>query len=245
MTDLLVAGLAVPLAIGVALALGTWLIQLLHRVMDKREERQEDDETSYDVDPAGLALAGVGAAAMALGAFLPLDQPGGQFAYVQSNSLIQHGGWTLIALGAGVALDGFRCYQTGKRSWGVCAMGAIGLLIVIGLAESKGLRTLYPIGTDGQPDQSAPGTVVPLGIAVYVSGAGAALAAVGGWVLHQRATIRDTDDHSTLASDQATKCCPDCAEAILADARVCKHCGYRFDVSAQTTMPGHESSAQS
>src|SRR4051812_19221764 len=26
----------------------------------------------------------------------------------------------------------------------------------------------------------------------------------------------------------ATKPCPDCAETVLADARVCKHCGYRF-----------------
>jgi hypothetical protein len=25
-----------------------------------------------------------------------------------------------------------------------------------------------------------------------------------------------------------TKKCPDCAETILADAKVCKHCGYRF-----------------
>jgi ribosomal protein S27E len=26
----------------------------------------------------------------------------------------------------------------------------------------------------------------------------------------------------------ATKKCPDCAETVLSDARVCKHCGYRF-----------------
>ena len=26
-----------------------------------------------------------------------------------------------------------------------------------------------------------------------------------------------------------TKRCPDCAEEILAAARVCKHCRYRFD----------------
>jgi len=27
----------------------------------------------------------------------------------------------------------------------------------------------------------------------------------------------------------STKQCPDCAEIVLAEARVCKHCGYRFD----------------
>jgi len=30
------------------------------------------------------------------------------------------------------------------------------------------------------------------------------------------------------------KQCPDCAETILADARVCKHCGYRFDGTGST-----------
>jgi hypothetical protein len=31
-------------------------------------------------------------------------------------------------------------------------------------------------------------------------------------------------------ADAATKCCPDCAETILAAARVCRFCGYRFAV---------------
>jgi hypothetical protein len=31
-----------------------------------------------------------------------------------------------------------------------------------------------------------------------------------------------------------TKKCPDCAETVLADARVCKHCGYRFAPAASS-----------
>ena len=27
----------------------------------------------------------------------------------------------------------------------------------------------------------------------------------------------------------ATKKCPECAESVMAEARVCKHCGYRFE----------------
>jgi hypothetical protein len=45
--------------------------------------------------------------------------------------------------------------------------------------------------------------------------------------------VQDTNrapDNPLVApqADSATKKCPDCAEAVLADARVCKHCGYRF-----------------
>lgn len=31
------------------------------------------------------------------------------------------------------------------------------------------------------------------------------------------------------AQDATSKTCPDCAEFVHVDARVCKHCGYRFD----------------
>jgi hypothetical protein len=32
-----------------------------------------------------------------------------------------------------------------------------------------------------------------------------------------------------VADTDSTKQCPDCAETVLAEAHVCKHCGYRFD----------------
>jgi rRNA maturation endonuclease Nob1 len=34
--------------------------------------------------------------------------------------------------------------------------------------------------------------------------------------------------HPDAPALPTTKKCPDCAETILADAKVCKHCGYRF-----------------
>lgn len=42
-----------------------------------------------------------------------------------------------------------------------------------------------------------------------------------------RATKRDVARIG--AAPAATKHCPDCAEEVLAAARVCKHCRYRFD----------------
>ena len=35
--------------------------------------------------------------------------------------------------------------------------------------------------------------------------------------------------------DRRFKTCPDCAETVLAEAKVCKHCHYRFDKSTATS----------
>lgn len=34
---------------------------------------------------------------------------------------------------------------------------------------------------------------------------------------------------SSTDADPSLKRCPDCAEAVQPEARVCKHCGYRFE----------------
>lgn len=50
------------------------------------------------------------------------------------------------------------------------------------------------------------------------------------------------------APQRKEKTCPDCAESILADAKVCRHCGYRFDgaggtkaIEAPRMAPSYES----
>jgi hypothetical protein len=50
----------------------------------------------------------------------------------------------------------------------------------------------------------------------------------------QKAPLKSsgTTQAATIATDvdaPATKQCPDCAEVVLAEARVCKHCKYRFE----------------
>ena len=165
-------------------------------------------------NPFGLGLIIVGAVIMAISTFLPLVEPTGRFRMVEHNTLIQRGGWLLIALALGVAVSGYRVSQgrwTAQWVPIVLCASAAGLIVL----NYKDLLTLYPVGPDGNPITTEPGMVATPGIAIYVAGAGIAAASIGSVML--------------LRSRQAkTKKCPDCTETVLADANVCKHCGYRF-----------------
>ena len=56
--------------------------------------------------------------------------------------------------------------------------------LLVGLANSKDIRTLYPV-VGGEPDTSQPAVVAALGIALYVAGAGVAVALIGSLMLRQ------------------------------------------------------------
>jgi hypothetical protein len=155
---------------------------------------------------AGAMVTILGAAIVAVATFLPLDEPGNSFARVQGNTLIQHGGWWLVVIGVALAVSSV----SGKR-WATVLLSLICAAVAAHFALDKSLRTLYPINSNGEAEGSAAGTVVPLGIAVYVAGAGAVVALVG-------SLFSPGERRSTAA-------CPECAETILAAATVCKHCG--------------------
>ena len=165
-------------------------------------------------NPLALGLVLVGAVAMAISAFLPLVEPTGTFRIIQHNTLIQRGGWLLIALALGIAASGYRVSQgrwTARWVPIVLCVSAAGLIVL----NAKLLRTLYPVGSDGNPITTQPGIVASPGIALYVLGAGVAAAFIGSVML--------------LRSRQAkTKKCPYCGETVFADANVCKHCAYPF-----------------
>jgi ribosomal protein L32 len=186
----------------------------------------EDDTPEYVVNPVGAGLAVLGGALLALATFLPLDEPSGLLARVQSNTLIQHEGWWLLLAGAAIAAAGVSSYSGKRRTRGAILLSVIAGALVIYFATNKSLRTLYPVGASGEANESATGTVVPLGIAVYVAGSGVFLALLGGLIMRR-------PQQRAPASDATTKQCPDCAETILAQAHVCKHCGYRFDNEAR------------
>ena len=136
----------------------------------------------------------------------------------------------LIAVALGIAVCGFWVNQRDSDAWSglviLCVLAGIGVVV---WATDKDIRTLYPVGVGGTADTSQPGVVAPLGIAIYVAGAGVAVALVGSLMLRQSGQPGAAEAVDKGASVGAqTKKCPDCAKTILADAKVCKHCGYRL-----------------
>lgn len=187
-------------------------------------------EARHAISPVASGTAAVGGVLLALASFLPLDEPSGAFARVQSNTLIQHGYWWVLIGGAAIMLAALRAFTTGKHSetTSVLVLGVIAAALVIYAAQDTSLRTLYPIGVGGEPETSATGTVVPLGIAIYIAGAGVLLTLLGGWTMRQTATV------VPAVEPEATTRCPECAETILAAAHVCKHCGHRLESAASS-----------
>jgi hypothetical protein len=139
-------------------------------------------------NPLGLGLVVVGAAALAISVFLPLVQPTNALRMVEDNTLIQHGGWVFLAGALGIVGTGYRASRGGQRErWLLIAFCAFAAWFVFQNANDKGLRTLYPIGPDGSPITTQPGTVASLDIAMYVAGAGVAAAFMGALTFFQSA----------------------------------------------------------
>ena len=131
-------------------------------------------------NPLGLVVAIIGATTMAISTFLPLTEPVDVFGSARSNTLIQHGGWWLIAAALGIAVSAYWVSQRNADIWILPVLGSIGAgAWITYLAVGKGSRTLYPVDASGLPDMTQPGVVAPLGIAVYVTGVGAAVALIG------------------------------------------------------------------
>lgn len=65
---------------------------------------------------------------------------------------------------------------------------------------------------------------------------GLVAAPTGGWMLAASA-VGDVADSAATAWENRHKRCPDCAERVRAEARVCKHCGHRFAQQSGSESP--------
>jgi ribosomal protein S27E len=131
---------------------------------------------------SGFALVALGALAVTISTFLPWEESP-SFRAIEHNTLIQQGGWILIALSLAAAASAFGVGsgQTDKW-WGPLIL--IGLCAIVLLIEGNSSETLYPVKLNGEVDTSQPGVTASHGIAIYVAWLGVALMAIGvrvGW----------------------------------------------------------------
>jgi hypothetical protein len=180
---------------------------------DAAEEAQEP-EVRFELNPAAAALALLGAAMCVLGLFLPTyENPG--FSSIAKNTMIQQGAvvWTVVIFGALFAVDLFRAYQSKRPPrWAELVFP-----VTVGLSTARLLKgtTLYPV-VGGAADTTASGLHAAAGAGVYVTFAGAVICALGIVAMRQW-------------PGRELRQCPACAETVLAQAHVCKHCGQRLD----------------
>lgn len=164
----------------------------------------------YELNPVALGIALLGAALTVVGLFLPAYENSG-FLQVENNRLIQQGVvvWTVVIFGVVLIVDLARAYQQHRRpSW-----GALTFPVSVGISTALLLKgtTVYPV-VGGVIDQTAAGTHAAAGTGVYVVLAGAVICALGIFAMRQN-------------PGRQLRQCPACAETVLAEATVCKHCG--------------------
>lgn len=149
----------------------------------------------------------------------------------------------LISAAIYAAWAGFRAHRDNLRVWAPIVVGGLVLAAAIAFGSSDQARTLHPIDVgSGEPDTSARGVVGDAAAGVFVLGAGGALLLLGGLLIRSSRPLGDSPRVSdgaqeggvsteSAAAEPTTKRCPDCAEAVLEGARVCRYCGYRFEAS--------------
>ena len=149
-------------------------------------------------NPLALGLVLLGSLAMVIPTFLPLNESG-RFGHIEDNTLIQQGGWMLIALAIWTALSGYSVDQGRQRVALVIVPTVLAGLWVVYIAVTAGTQTLYPVGADGHPDTSMPGTTATMAIGIYLAGLGVTVAFIGAMMLrnlaHEDAHRIDNETH--------------------------------------------------
>ncbi len=147
-------------------------------------------------NPMALGLVLLGSLAMVIATFLPLNESG-SYRRIEDNTLIQHGGWMLIALAIWIAAAGYYVDLGTQQAALVIVPCVLAGLLVAYLGVTEGTQTLYPVGADGVPDTTRPGTTATMGIGIYLAGVAVAAAFVGALMLRKPAANATPDAKPT------------------------------------------------
>lgn len=209
-----------------------FLGEIALREDDGEEEEQGpaanvSSDDRYAINPLGFGLVILGAAIAILGTFLPrAESTAFTLGGIEKNTLLQSGdGVLIIVLAVSLGAVAYNGWAAGaRRSVAIFLISAC--LIGDAIYQGTGSRiALYRINADGSQGARVDASA---GIGIYAVGVGGLLGLLGGWVIRQSSPRVTVDGEEPTGR---TKRCPDCAEEVLAAARVCKHCGYRFPAS--------------
>ena len=230
-----------PGVVGVFDVMNASADELLGEIALREEEGDAAEQSSvtnvgsddrYTINPLGFGLVLLGVAVAILGTFLPrVETTAFTLAGIEKNTLVQDGDGVVIIVGA--VILGAVAYN----GWAAGARRTVAIVLIsaclLGLASYEGTGSriaLYRINADGSPGAQVEASA---GIGIYAVGVGGLLGILGGWVIRRSSPLA-TGDGAEATSPEPTRRCPDCAEEVLAVARVYKHCGYRFP----TPQPG-------
>lgn len=217
---------------------------------------EDGDDTAHMAEDrpqvVGPTLIGIGAACAFIAAFLPvIDTASVDFIRVKGATLLAGGdGWILIAIAAVAAITIWRAFS-GRRGFGwlalVCGVVAIALAIA---DSSTSSRQIYPLDENGNVNILAPSETADPGSGIYLAGVAGGFLLLGGMLTSLLPPTRrpfvaaaapagavsggggptaESPAARELEATRPTKQCPDCAEYVLSEARLCRFCRHVFD----------------
>lgn len=121
-------------------------------------------------------------------------------------------------------------------------LGVIAIAVAIYHGTDEDSLTLCPVtpggrGLDALLDERDCSKASPAA-GIYLAGIGGLLAAAGGFQMRNAPGRREGS-----GGPEPTKVCPDCAETVLAAARVCRYCGHNFGEAGDTFPDPHAASS--
>jgi hypothetical protein len=184
--------------------------------------RTEAVEPGIAPNPVGAGLALLAALLILIGSFVPIHSFG--TLPIPNNSFVSDGDWWLLAvpLAMGVTAAYLLLGATEEGVWRIVVPSLIAIGVGIYGSTSK-FQTL-DLNAAGQQLLGQQSVKASAGAGVWLVLAGGLLGIAGAGLLSGKWQPAGAPEYG-----RRTRNCPDCAERILADAKVCKHCGYRFD----------------
>jgi hypothetical protein len=176
---------------------------------------------SENRNPVGAGLGILAGLLILIGTFLPIHSYGS--IPIPENSFVADGDWWIIfvALVVGISSAYLMIGATRKGRWPILVASLIAVAVSI-YGQTNQFQKL-PLSAAGQQLFGVSSVQGSAAIGVYLVLAGGITGLVAAGLIFGK-----WRPVGVPAYNRPAKQCPDCVETVLADAKVCKHCGHRF-----------------